>query len=479
MKTKKEKQTLSKEYIKKSIGWCYHQIRTLDDHTAQIYNQQREGYERFFEENGVQSPNGNKLKLFINKLSPGCQTCIDGSWSCIYINHLCSRNCFYCQKDPKIRIEKNPRSSLINFDAVEDYIGHLKKYNFRGIGFSGGEPFMVFERLCEYIKRIRAEFGDKHYIWVYTNGDYVVDEKMQHLCSSGLNEIRFNLSARGYDLSPVQIALRHIQTVTVEIPAIPEDVERVKQMMHQLDDMGVSFLNIHQLTMNKFNYHELIKRNYTLLHHRLYPILESELVGFELLKYAIEYKLRMGFNYCSACYKDVFHGRAFQKKYCSEVINKYESMTATGLIRRIKLTIPSDARSNVMALDYKTIKTPRYEGGYLLVSQNEFCELLDNDSEIMLPVIVEYQTVKGPPLTNNLEQRRLTNEELTLHDQSSIWFFRKLFIEGKPKSEAANEILALYKLNNESLHRVCNDIDRFFAAFLNLEYLNSNMTEYF
>jgi len=54
---------------------------------------------------------------------------------------------------------------------VDDYINYLKRYPFEGIGFSGGEPLLVFDKLMEYIKEIRKVFGSAHYVWIYTNGE--------------------------------------------------------------------------------------------------------------------------------------------------------------------------------------------------------------------------------------------------------------------------------------------------------------------
>ena len=59
--------------------------------------------------------------------------------------------------------------------------------------------------------------------------------------------MRFNISARKYDLKAVKMAAGIIDTVTVEIPAIPEDYEILKKCLPRMKAIGVAHLNLHQL----------------------------------------------------------------------------------------------------------------------------------------------------------------------------------------------------------------------------------------
>ncbi|MFC1631810.1 hypothetical protein ACFL2I_04575 [Candidatus Omnitrophota bacterium] len=94
-------------------------------------------------------------KIHIGKLSPGCLICSRGYWSCLFINTLCTRRCFYCPQDRKINQEHAPAEAAdIIFDSPQEYLAYLQKFNFKGVGFSGGEAFLVFEKLLTYIKKI-------------------------------------------------------------------------------------------------------------------------------------------------------------------------------------------------------------------------------------------------------------------------------------------------------------------------------------
>jgi uncharacterized protein len=71
------------------------------------------------------------------------------------------------------------------------------------------------------------------------------------LGNRGVDEIRFNTAATGYDDQTVSLRIRqaaqYIGRITVEIPAIPEDIQKVKQSLKPWAEAGVGHLNLHEL----------------------------------------------------------------------------------------------------------------------------------------------------------------------------------------------------------------------------------------
>lgn len=53
----------------------------------------------------------------------------------------------------------------------EDHVRYLQALGIEGVGFSGGEPLLVLDRLVAHVEAIRRELGDSVYVWVYSNGD--------------------------------------------------------------------------------------------------------------------------------------------------------------------------------------------------------------------------------------------------------------------------------------------------------------------
>lgn len=322
-------------FIREKLGPAYDELRWLTEAEAKDANQKREELLRSFS-NSVNYGFAD-TKIYTGKLSPGCQICGQGNFSCIYINGLCTSNCFYCPQDRAIKAEREAIAENVQFRGPNEYVDYLKLMGFEGVGFSGGEPFIVFDKLCSCLESIRDEFGQDIYLWVYTNGDLVDKEKLKTLKALGLNEIRFNISARNYDLSKVELALPEIDTVTIEIPAIPEDEHIVMVKMAAMQKMGVKHLNLHQMFATEYNYRKLARRGYSFLHQPTVAVLESELAALKLIRHALEQDLRLPVNYCCAHYKQTFQGRGDRTRTAQLAKKPYEDLTDTGHIRQLSV----------------------------------------------------------------------------------------------------------------------------------------------
>ena len=321
--------------VRRAVGRAYSDMRWLTEAEAKRANREREDLLRSLS-NRVRYGFAD-TKIYTGNLSPGCLICGQGYWSCFFINGLCTSNCFYCPQDRGIKSEREARTADVQFRDPHDYVDFLKLLGFKGVGFTGGEPFIVFDKLCSYLERIREEFGQDIYLWVYTNGDLVDREKLRTLKALGLNEIRFNISARNYGLEKVELAIPDIETVTVEIPAIPEDYPVVLEKMARMEKMGVKHLNIHQLNVNEHNYRELARRGYTFLHQHTVAVLESELAALKLIRHALEQDLTLPVNYCCVHYKNVFQRRGDRTRTAGLVKKPFEDLTDTGHIRQLSV----------------------------------------------------------------------------------------------------------------------------------------------
>ena len=82
-----------------------------------------------------------------------------------------------------------------------------------------------------YLSAVRKRCGDDVHLWLYTNGTLLTTDLCSRLRDAGLNEIRFDLGAVRYNLKKLRLAVGCIPTVTVEIPAVPEDEELLKRKM--------------------------------------------------------------------------------------------------------------------------------------------------------------------------------------------------------------------------------------------------------
>jgi pyruvate formate-lyase activating enzyme-like uncharacterized protein len=190
---------------------------------------------------------GEGEALYLGALSPGCQACKDGTWDCIFTTMNCNLDCRFCYSPHAI--PRDYAGSLMGSTPTEIAANHDRTH-ITGVSFSGGEPFTDVPKLLEWVSWFSSRYPDNYY-WVYTNGLLVDEESLRRLGGMGIDEIRFNLAATDYDhpvvLKNLTAAARLIPSVTVEIPAIPEHSAQVLSCLAQWCDLGVRFLNLHEL----------------------------------------------------------------------------------------------------------------------------------------------------------------------------------------------------------------------------------------
>lgn len=270
-------------------------------------------------------------KPYTHQLSPGCRLCIEGSWSCLFINGRCNCKCFYCPSSQDDIGE--PTTNNLSFSTPVTYLEYLKHFDFRGFSLSGGEPLLTLERSLNYLRTIKKHLGDKIHSWVYTNGSLVTYDILARLRDCGLDEIRFDIGARNYALDKAIMAVGIIPIVTVEIPAVPEEKAGLKGKLKQMADAGINFLNLHQLRLTDYNYPHFKKRPYTYLHGEKITVLESELTALELIKYAQDEQLELPINYCSFTYKNRYQQAAARARGAIDMSRGHEQVTAAGYLR--------------------------------------------------------------------------------------------------------------------------------------------------
>ena len=275
-------------------------------------------------------------KPWINSLSPGCRICGEGEWSCLFVTGKCNAGCFYCPSSQNN--DEIPQTQKLVFDNPAAYADYINQFQFKGVSFSGGEPLLFFDRTVNYLKSVRKKCAPSLYSWMYTNGILAADEKFKKLTDAGLDEIRFDLGAVNYNPNVLKNAARFIKNVTVEIPAVPEDVNKLKEVIPVLCDYGVTRLNLHQLRLTQYNAPKLLPRGYTFMHGEQPVVIESEITALEIIGYVAENKLPIGVNYCNFQFKNRFQKAGFRRKMAEELKSGEEEITENGYLRKIEDT---------------------------------------------------------------------------------------------------------------------------------------------
>ena len=275
-------------------------------------------------------------KVDCNGLSTGCRCCGDGSWSCLFINGRCNGRCFYC---PTAQDDDGPPvTNGLAFSTAEEYASYVAALGFSGVSISGGEPLMTPDLTLSYLKAVRERCGENIHLWLYTNGTMLTADLCKRLLDAGLNEIRFDLGAVRYNLKKLRLAAGCIPTITVEIPAVPEDEELLKRKMYEMAEAGVNHLNLHQMRLTPHNFGPLTERGYTFLHGEKVTVLESELCALRMVRYSLENEIPLPVNYCSFTYKRRFQHSASRRRAAMSICNSSEVVTESGYLRTLSET---------------------------------------------------------------------------------------------------------------------------------------------
>ncbi|NWH05697.1 radical SAM protein [Desulfobacter latus] len=285
-------------------------------------------------------------KPYTHGLSPGCALCGQGKWSCLFINNICNARCFYCPSEQNDR--GLPMTSTVTFEKALDYVLYVNRFGIEGVGFSGGEPLMTLDRVLDYLNTLGNHACRPIYTWMYTNGILATKDKFKALRDNGLKEIRFDLSADNYNLSGLEKAVGIIPVVTVEIPAVPEDLEITKPLTAVLSAMGVKYLNLHQIRCTQFNRPKLIRRGYTFIHGPDVAVLETELAALELIRHTLDRNIPLPVNYCSFTFRNQFQKAAARHRNARLVKKDWEEITPTGFIRAMSITGPPERLGPVL-----------------------------------------------------------------------------------------------------------------------------------
>lgn len=322
-----------KNQLKPEYGRYYPIIDWVNEDTAKRLNMERKlllAQLQPFVESGC-----NDTKPDVSRLSPGCRLCAAGQWSCLFINGTCNANCFYCPA-PQNQ-EGLPQSNGLDFQSPQAYVAYVKNFGFKGVSLSGGEPLLSFDRSLAYLQAVKKEFGDKIHVWMYTNGILASKEKLQILRDAGLDEIRFDIGATNYKLKYLRSAIGIIPVVTVEIPAVPDEYDMLKNLTHELSDMGVNYLNLHQMRMTHHNMPQFVERSLPISHGKRPTVPESEITALKIMLHVKTSGIDLPVNYCSFAFKDRYQHAAARYRHAKFIKEDYEDVTENAYIRSMAL----------------------------------------------------------------------------------------------------------------------------------------------
>lgn len=271
----------------------------------------------------------------IGELPEGCRLCLKGAKAVIFVTGLCpvTPPCYYCP----VSVEKHGK------DEPYIYVNERKTYNIdeitaecekmdaEGASISGGDPLTRLDRSLQIIRDLKAIFGYQFHIHLYTTGLPANKKSLEALHDVGLDEIRFHTVDK-LTKEAIQMALEYPSwAVGVEIPAIPGELETIKETMRFLDEINIKFMNLNELELSESNYRQLLARGFVEDKDRPFIVIGSEKTALKALEWGATHT-HLAIHYCSASTKDGVQLKNRLIRTAKKTARPYHEITEEGLL---------------------------------------------------------------------------------------------------------------------------------------------------
>ncbi len=227
----------------------------------------------------------------------------------------CHRDCYFCFNYNVADYERFVREGCPWREGLEDA---EKRYGHDGLavlGLTGGEPLLLLDDSIELLKEANRRFPSAHKR-MYTSGDLLTEEGAMRLRDVGLDEIRFSvkqddsLERQERVLAGMEIARRHIPSLMVEMPIIPNTDERMHELFKRWAEIGLDGINLLEFCFPFHSWEEYEARGFEIRNPPFdvmydygysggLPVAGSEELCLELMLWGIEHDVPFGMHYCS------------------------------------------------------------------------------------------------------------------------------------------------------------------------------------
>lgn len=278
----------------------------------------------------------NNKSVFVNKISSACEACQTGTGSYTsFISLNCHRDCYFC-------FNKNQDDYTFYLNHKKDVNEELtylieSGYELKHLALTGGEPLLFKEDTVDFFN-LAQRISPQTFTRLYTAGDMLTEELLLQLKESGLDEIRISikmedpLKRRQRVLEKIRLAQQYIPQVLVEMPVIPGTLEKMKQLLTDLDDIGIFGINLLEFCFPLVNSKSFSDKGFKLKNppYDVYynywyagglAVAESEELCLQLVEYALDEGLDLGVHYCSL--ENKFTGQIYQQNHDQPMNHTY------------------------------------------------------------------------------------------------------------------------------------------------------------
>lgn len=268
--------------------------------------------------------------VFSGSLPSGCVHCQEGSKMVLLVSGRCGEACFYCPLSHEKKGKDVIYADETRVSRDEEIVQEAESIGATGTGITGGDPLLCYERSLHLLRLLKAHFGPSHHVHLYTS---TIDlEKVRGLEAAGLDEIRFHPPLemwRSLPKSALPDILRECRLeVGLELPALPDHADELRQVMSDAFAMGVSFVNLNELEFSEGNWDMMLRQGYLVKDDISAAVKGSERLAKKMVK---EFR-RHSVHYCSSGFKDSVQLRRRLLRRAERTAQEWEVVTEDGTI---------------------------------------------------------------------------------------------------------------------------------------------------
>jgi len=256
----------------------------------------------------------------------GCIQCQEGRKMVLFVTGKCHWGCDYCPLSDNRRESPDMFANERRCTTWDEVIEEAKAMNATGTGITGGDPLLDAEKSIEAVTQLKRHLGDEHHIHMYTSIPFDI-ALAQRFADAGLDEIRFHL----LDCRPtkyldvMQACHKQGIVVGVELPCEPDNEASLFQLLEELEQTPISFLNLNELEITIGNQENMDVRGFNLSSSMSAAAEGSAELALRLHEAGKTKSYHVKF--CTAQYKDAGQLRNRFKRRAEMTLRPYESLT--------------------------------------------------------------------------------------------------------------------------------------------------------
>ncbi len=288
----------------------------------------------------------NNLLIKGRGIPKGCQICLKGAKTVLFLNGLCQNpdHCYwYCPISEERKNKSLMFANEIQITTKEEILDEIYNTDALGMSITGGDPLFPpnIESTLEIIRFIKLKMGKKFHIHLYSNGINFDENLAVNLANAGLDEIRFNPSRNNWNV--IRLALKKGMKVGAEVPLIPQDkyLNDIEHLILFLDKIGADFINLNEFEYSESNCIHLKNRGFELKKETIASVKNSKEMAYELIK-RISPKVSIKIHFCTSITKDYWQLSKRYYRRAKKIQKSYESISLEGLLIYSQIEGPLD-----------------------------------------------------------------------------------------------------------------------------------------